>query len=218
MEEGIPEEKLVVMHNGIHPQQFDGPSADPLGLKRRLGDALVIGFVGFVRRWHRLDYVLHLMAGRLAGMNLKLLVVGDGPERPYLERTIDELGLEDRVVWTGTLNHDQVPQALAAMDIALQPAATEYASPLKLFEYMAARKAIVAPALPNIEEIITNEKQGLLFEPGNLEAMGEALVRLARDRRLRLRLGRAARHHLLKGAFTWDSNAEQVTHMMGTME
>ena len=81
---------------------------------------------------------------------------------------------------------------MSCIDIASQPRVTAYASPLKLFEYMATGRAIVAPASPNIREILEDGVDGLLFAPGSAEAMAAAIERLARDATLREKLGQAA--------------------------
>ena len=96
---------------------------------------------------------------------------------------------------------------VAAFDIALQPASTEYASPLKLFEYMAQAKAILAPDSANIREILSDGADALLFAEENFERM---LTTLAGDAALRGRLGAAARESLIRRDFTWAANARRV--------
>ena len=133
--------------------------------------------------------------------------------RYLLERTVEALKLKDKVIWTGTVQHEGVPDVLAAVDVALQSEVTTYASPLKLFEYMAAGKAIMAPRRPNIQEIVEDERTALLFEPGNLEEMENVLRRMALDAALRRRLGESARARLNEGGFTWDTNAKRVLEL-----
>ena len=87
-----------------------------------------------------------------------LIVVGDGPARAALERQAAALGLVDRVRFTGLRAREQIPALVAGFDIALQPRVVDYASPLKIFEYMAAGRAIVAPDQANIREILPTAK------------------------------------------------------------
>jgi glycosyltransferase involved in cell wall biosynthesis len=96
---------------------------------------------------------------------------------------------------------------VAAFDIALQPAVTDYASPLKLFEYMAQAKAILAPDQANITEALQDGKDALLFAPGGFEP---ALSALIGDASLRARVGAAARETLIRRDFTWAGNARRV--------
>jgi glycosyltransferase involved in cell wall biosynthesis len=96
------------------------------------------------------------------------------------------------------------------MDVAMQPKSVAYASPLKIFEYMAAGRAIVAPDQPNIREILRHEETALLFEPDRPEAMWRQILRLIDDPVLRRRLGAAARAEIARRDYTWDANAAQV--------
>ena len=208
---GVPAERLVVIPNGINEDHFDAaPSPDEA--KRALGwdGALVLGFTGFVRDWHGMDRVIRWMATGAAPANARLLVVGDGPAREDLERLAAELRLGDRVRFTGVVSRDEVPRHVAAFDIALQPAVVAYASPLKLFEYLALGKAIVAPRQPNIEEVLDDELNALLFEPSQAGALEALLARLASDEALRQRLGEGARSTIARLHLTWHGNAERV--------
>lgn len=207
---GVPPERIRVVHNGINPGAFEGlPERDEA--KRRLGldGRLVLGFTGFVRAWHGLDQVIDFMAD--AGReNLVLLVVGDGPARAALEERARRLGIASQVRFMGVVERERIPSVLAAFDIALQPAATPYASPLKLFEYMAAACPIVAPRQANITEILGHEANGLLFPPGERDALSAALSRLVAERELRERLGHAARATIKERGYTWLANAGRV--------
>ena len=138
----------MVTPNGVDPEAFCAQDNAAAKRARGLQDRLVLGFVGYVREWHGLDRVVDLLASREAMKNAHLLVVGDGPARAPLEVQAARLGIADRVQFTGTMSRDRLPGLIAAFDIALQPLVTAYASPLKLFEYMAEGRTIVAPATP----------------------------------------------------------------------
>jgi glycosyltransferase involved in cell wall biosynthesis len=203
--QGAPAARVEVVHNGTEPEEF------PLAATRAdRAERVVLGFIGFVRAWHGLDAVLRAMAGDDAAEQLNFVVAGEGPARPELERIAKELDLDGRVHFTGLVARAEVPDLLASFDIALQPSVVSYASPLKIFEYMAAGLAIVAPDQPNIREILTEGETALLFDPGQPEAMWRAVVTLAADPALRRRLGRAAREDLIRRRFTWRDNAARV--------
>ena len=198
---GVDEARIKVVPNGIVPERFHArtppePAAAP-----------VLGFVGFVREWHGLDEVLAAMAGD--GSALRLQIVGDGPARPALEQQAAALGLNDRVSFLGVVPPDRIPGLVSGFDIALQPRVTAYASPLKLFEYMAAGCAIVAPALANIREVVADGETALLFDPAAPGAMWQSVKRLTADGPLRRRLGDAARACAL-AHYTWRGNARRV--------
>jgi glycosyltransferase involved in cell wall biosynthesis len=203
-EAGVPPGRIAVVPNGIELVEFPAPVPAPAK------PVVTLGFVGFVRDWHGLDAVVREIAGFCGATPLELLVVGEGPARPGLERLAAELGIADRVRFTGLAERQAVPGLVAGFDIALQPAAVAYASPLKVFEYMAAGRAIVAPDQPNIREVLVHERTALLFEAGKPGAMWAAVERLAADPALRERLGAAARAEVLARDLTWSGNARRA--------
>ena len=210
---GVPAERLVVIPNGINVAHF-AHAPTPADAKARLGagwsDALVLGFTGFVREWNGVDRVLHWMASPAAPATARLLVVGDGPARADLQALAARLGLGERVQFTGVVPREEVPACVAAFDIALQPAVNPYASPLKIFEYLALGKAIVAPQMPNILEILRHDHNALLFDPADPKAFANALTALAGDAELRLHLQHQARATIGEMGLTWQANARRV--------
>jgi glycosyltransferase involved in cell wall biosynthesis len=117
----VPAARIVVTPNGVDPNIFY--VRDTRSAKQALGltDKLVLGFVGYVRTWHGLDEVVTLLAEQPALQNATLFVVGDGPARPALEKQAADLGISNRVRFTGVVGHDALPDFVAAFDIALQP-------------------------------------------------------------------------------------------------
>jgi glycosyltransferase involved in cell wall biosynthesis len=201
---GVPRERISVVPNGIVLDRF--PPRPP----RSPDGHVVLGFVGFVRDWHGIDTVIAAMADETAGPTVALTIVGDGPARPALEHQAAMLGLADRVRFTGIVPHDDVARHVTGFDIALQPKVTPYASPLKIFDYMAAGCAIVAPDQPNIREILEHGRTALLFDPGEPGTQWTAIRRLATDPALRHRLGLAAREELERRDYTWRGNAARI--------
>ncbi len=208
--EGVPDDKIVVVPNGIDLREFDG--RDGAAAKRRLGieGRLVLGFTGFLRDWHGLDRAVDFIVRRGAEWNLHLLIVGDGPARASTEAQAARLGVADRVSFTGIVGRDAVGDHVAAFDVALQPDVVPYASPLKLFEYMALGCAIVAPASPNIREVLTDGEDAVLFDDADSGAFARAIETLCADEALRRRLGAAARATIDRKGLTWDNNAARV--------
>jgi glycosyltransferase involved in cell wall biosynthesis len=202
---GVPAEQIEVVPNGIDPAAFENLPARPAA-----ADPLVLGFVGFVRDWHGLDAVIAAMAAHRGTPRLDFVVVGDGPARPALEQQAAALGIGDRVRFTGLAPHEAVPGLVAGFDIALQPRAVAYASPLKIFDYLAAGRAIVAPDQPNIREILTDGETALLYDPAQPDALWQAVLRLAGDAALRTSMGEAARAEIGRRRYTWDGNAARL--------
>jgi glycosyltransferase involved in cell wall biosynthesis len=215
---GVPAERIVVIPNGINGDRFDG-NIDVAAAKAALGlqGQLVLGFTGFVRDWHGLDKVIDLIAADPPDALRTLLVVGDGPVRADLEQQAARLGIAERVHFTGIVERDDVAKYVAAFDIALQPAVVAYASPLKLFEYLALGKAIVAPGQPNIREILSHEKNALLFDPAHPEQLAAAIQRLCVDPALRLQVAAGARAAIVEQKLTWKANAQRVVELFGKL-
>jgi glycosyltransferase involved in cell wall biosynthesis len=202
---GVPPARISVVPNGIDPEMF---SAAPYRV--RPGSAVTIGFIGFVRQWHGLDEVIAGLAAERAANPIRLVIVGDGPARSELERQAAALGVGSLVRFLGLQQRAAIPAVIREFDIALQPRAVPYASPLKIFEYMACGRAIVAPDQPNIREILSDGETALLFDPDEPGSLWRAIRRLAEDAELREHLGNAARRSLESRGYTWRHNAARI--------
>jgi glycosyltransferase involved in cell wall biosynthesis len=206
---GVAEERIEVVPNGSNPDSFAGLRRQP-NPNSPGAATLVLGFVGFVRTWHGLDTVIAAMAEHPDAAALRLVVVGEGPARAELEAQAAALGIAGRIRFDGLKPHAEIPALVAQFDIALQPRVVPYASPLKIFDYMAAGCAIVAPDQPNIREVLVHGENALLFNPDQPGAMWTAIRQLANDPALRERLGEAARARIAQAEYTWRGNADRV--------
>lgn len=215
---GVPEANIVVIPNGINLTRFNGDS-DLAAAKKALGfeKSLVLGFTGFVRDWHGLDKVVAMIATDPPEAPRQLLVVGDGPARESLEKQAAALGIADRVRFTGIIERDDVARYVAAFDIALQPAVVAYASPLKLFEYLAQGKAIVGPDQPNITEILSADHNAVLFDPAAPDGLALAVKRLCEDNVLRAKVAKNAQLSIEEQHLTWHANARRVVGLFEGM-
>lgn len=214
IDSGVAPEKIHIIHNGVDSAFYEHPvaqdySASELRQRYNLGAKTVLGFTGFVRDWHGVERVLNFMANHHRH-DLHLLLVGDGPARAALEHQAQALNLRDRFTVTGIVQRNEVPGLVALFDVALQPAVVDYASPLKLFEYMAMGKAILAPAAKNIEEVLTSGEDALLFDRNDAASFDKNLAALVENETLRQRLGQAARATLEREDYTWAGNARRV--------
>ena len=224
VERGARPDRVLAIQNAVDAGRFR--PADPVrraAARRRLGlpeggngETLALGFAGFVREWHGLDLVLaSLCRPELAGT--RLVVVGEGPHSQRLARRAAELGIAGRVTMLGTRPHEEVPEVLAALDVAVISGAPPYASPLKLHEYLGAGLPVVAPNQENLREVLADRENALLFEPGSAEALAAALAELVGDPGLRLRLGARARESVLDEGRTWRGVAQRVAAEASTL-
>lgn len=216
---GVTRDHIVVTPNGIDLERLK-PTGSIADAKRslNLGTELVLGFVGFVRDWHGLDHIVDLLAQESDLAKVRLLIVGDGPACEGLREQAKRLNIADRVIITGVIPHNLLANYVSAMDIALQPHVTPYASPLKLFEYMTLGRAIIAPDTENIREILEPEVDSLVFTPGDQTSLAAAIRRLAGDSELRVRIGAAAAAKIVARNLTWRGNAERVAKLIGNLQ
>ncbi|NUP95734.1 MAG: glycosyltransferase family 4 protein [Planctomycetaceae bacterium] len=213
-ERGVERSRIFVTPNGVHPEAYDYASDARECARTALGlgpeaTGPVLGFVGFYREWHRLDLVLAALA-RPELASARLVLVGEGPAHEALVAQAATLGISERIHFAGPRPHDSIPALLPAFDLALVPAINPYASPLKLFEYMAAGLASIAPDQPNLREVLEQDRNALLVTPGDGESLRAALERLVNDVHLRERLGARARADVLERDLTWRGNARRV--------
>ncbi|MEN7343373.1 MAG: glycosyltransferase family 4 protein [Pseudomonadota bacterium] len=202
---------LTVIHNGVHPEMIEPDAAGRERAKQQLGLAgkTVLGFTGFMRDWHGLDSVIRVIANGEQS-DWHALLVGDGPARDELQKLAAELGVESQVTFTGLVAREQIKRYIQAFDIALQPKVVPYASPLKMFEYMALGKLIVAPDMANIREILTDDHDAVLFDPEASSAFEAAINTALSDQDLREKLQANVIETLHARRFKWAENAKRV--------
>lgn len=194
----VPENRVVTVANGVELELFRA-SNDPAAARRMAGiplDAVVFGFVGTLRPWHGVDVLMEAFAQVRASIPAAhLLIVGDGRKVERYRARADELNIGNATTFFGSARHDEVPQLLSAMDVATAPylpQETFYFSPLKIFEYMAAGRCVIASRAGQIAEVIAHDQNGLLVNPGDVQDLAQALLRTGQSPELRRRLGERA--------------------------
>jgi glycosyltransferase involved in cell wall biosynthesis len=213
--EQFTDARVHVVPNGVDPDRF------PPDLPPSLPDptaAFTVGFVGTLKPWHGLPVLVEAF-DRLHHdhPHTRLLVVGDGPERPALEADLSARDLARSTVLTGAVDAAEVPGLLASVDAAVAPYPDRpdfYFSPLKLYEYLAAGRAVVASRIGQVTGVIEDGANGLLVPPGDADALAAALARLRADAALQSRLGAAARE-TVRHRHTWDAVARRLLALAG---
>jgi glycosyltransferase involved in cell wall biosynthesis len=202
---GVPAKKIHVIPNGVDPDAFAAAPRAPL-----LGRVPVALYVGTLADWQGLAALVEAIPRVLERRPLRLRIVGRGRsrQRKDLARRIRKLGIGDHVSVEPGVPHHEVPALVASADIAVAPLSYDERNvvqgccPLKLLEYMACGRPIVASNLPVVRELVREEKDALLVAPDAPDALAAALLRLLDDEGLRERLGaRAARR--ARELFTW---------------
>ncbi|HKP82914.1 MAG TPA: glycosyltransferase family 4 protein [Pyrinomonadaceae bacterium] len=223
---GVRAEKIVVNPNGVDVERFR-PGVGGVEARREVGirdDEVVAGFVGTFGPWHGVEKLAEAIKSITTGghgvpplqrPNVRFLLVGSGSLQAEVETQLESETKAGRVIFTGAVAHDRVPKLLDACDILVAPhvpladGSEFFGSPTKIFEYMAMGKGIVASRLGQIGEVLVNEETALLVEPGNVDELGKAIVRLIESETLRMRLGARARE-VAERKHTWMHNAQRV--------
>lgn len=214
---GVAPEKIVLNPNAVDVEIFR-PGVGGAAMRRDLGikeTDLLAGFVGTFGPWHGVVQFAEAIKLIPEGVRLRFLFVGSGSLRDRVERILTTEIETGRVIFTGAVAHERVPALLDACDILVAPhvpladGSDFFGSPTKVFEYMAMGKAIVASRLGQIGEVLSDEETALLVEPGNVEQLTAALMRIAETPELRARIGRNAREAAVK-EHTWGHNARRV--------
>lgn len=203
--------RVHVIRNAVDTARFH-PGVPPARVPRIPDDAFVVGFSGSLKAWHGLDTLLPAFrALRDHVPSAHLLVVGEGPRKPWVEGYATGAGLDGTITLTGWVGHHDLPSLIARMDVATAPypgAEGHYFSPLKLYEYLAIGRPIVASRIGQTAQVLEGRDAALLVCPGDPDALTQGLLRLAQDRDLGQRLGRNAaiegRRH------DWTDNARAV--------
>lgn len=195
----VPDATVRAIANGVDIEAFTNVT-NAKDWRRHWGlldhRVRLIGFVGSLKPWHGLDLLLEAFAGIIAsGQFAKLVLVGDGPLRSTIENDVVSRRLSEHVIFAGALPHSDVPSATQALDILVAPYPEMdhfYFSPLKVYEYMAAGKPIVASRIGQISEILEDGTTALLVPAGQVPALTSAISTLLGDKTLSAHLGTSA--------------------------
>ncbi len=209
---GIRPDRNTVIPNGIAPTVIE--SVDKRDVRRGIGvknGGPLLLSVGRLVYQKGHEYLVHAMP-RILGRypDTKAVICGEGALRSALERQISELGLEDCVKLLG--NRNDISQYLASADVFVLPSRWE-GLPVALLEAMAAGLPVVATRVEGVDEVVENERQGLLVPPQDSNALAEALLQLIGDPQLRKQMGAAARHRI-QTHYTLDIMCEKYLQVM----
>jgi glycosyltransferase involved in cell wall biosynthesis len=210
--------KIRVIPNGVEESFF---SREPGGraVRERLGldGKTVFGFVGFflkVKTWHALEWFLPAFIEAVGDRpDVVLMLVGDGPGRAELEEIGRAAGFEDRLVFTGEVANAEMPDCLDAMDAGVIPHTNEYRSPIKMFEYMAAGKPILAPRQEPVESIIGGPQGRFLFETKSTESLKKTIRLMLDEREAWPGIG-AALKNLARTSYTYEKHGDTILRLL----
>ncbi|HEB97825.1 MAG TPA: glycosyltransferase, exosortase A system-associated [Sedimenticola thiotaurini] len=185
---GIDAAKITVIPNAVDLDRFDPIERKDPELERRLGleGETVLGFLGSFYAYEGLALLIESLPAILQRRpSTRLLLVGGGPEEQALRRQVSDLGLGERVIFTGRVPHDQVSRYYSLVDILVYPRLpmrlTDLVTPLKPLEAMAQGKLVVASDVGGHRELIRDGETGRLFPAGDRTGLASAVVSLLDD-------------------------------------
>ncbi|MBT9521145.1 MAG: glycosyltransferase, exosortase A system-associated [Dechloromonas sp.] len=186
---GITADKVTVIPNAVDIDSFNLASPpDPELLKKwGLTGKTVIGFIGSFYAYEGLDLLLDALPALMASQpDIRVLLVGGGPQEANLRQQADKLGLNDVVIFTGRVPHKDVSRYYDLINVLAYPRhpmrLTELVTPLKPLEAMAQGQLFVASDVGGHKELVEHNKTGILFRAGNRDSLTQALLNLLNDR------------------------------------
>lgn len=192
----IPENKCRVVELGLDLEKFLNSEKVRGVFRKEIGagqDTLLIGIVGRlvpIKNHEMFLEVIKNIKERMPELKVKFIIIGDGELRPYIERLVLKSGLEDRVILTGWVK--DLSAAYADLDIVALTSLNE-GTPVSLIEAMASARPVISTAIGGVKDMVTDGKNGLLAESGNVKDFADKLISLINDEGKRARLAAAGR-------------------------
>jgi PEP-CTERM/exosortase A-associated glycosyltransferase len=179
---GIDGNAITVIPNAVDVKAFEFDAPTDSRLRRQLGldGTTVVGFAGSFYGYEGLDLLLEAAAVLITQRpELRVLLVGGGPQEAKLKAQVQQLGLGDRVIFTGRISHVEVTRYYSLIDVLAYPRRsirlTEIVTPLKPLEAMAQGRVLVASDVGGHRELVRDRETGFLFPAGDSGALARTL-------------------------------------------
>lgn len=201
---GMSSDHIVSIPAGIDTNQFslDREMADVRSLYNITKNTFVIGIVGVLRSWKgHADLINAVKRIRDKIPKLKLLIVGEGPQRKAIEKQIIDLNLSNIVILTG--HHKDPAPFMKAMDVVVLPSYSNEATSQVLPQAMAMRRPVISTNIGSLQEVVINEHTGLTVPPRDVDALTEAVIRIYANKSLGCKLADSGYLHV-QAKFTFD--------------
>lgn len=220
---GIAPERITVIPNAVDPEAFPFGEAADATLRTQLGldGCTVIGFAGSFYAYEGLDLLLKAVATMVAGHpNVRVLLVGGGPQEDALKAQAAALGIADRVIFAGRVPHADVQRYYGLIDVLAYPRhrmrLTELVTPLKPLEAMAQGRMFVASDVGGHRELVRDGATGFLFPAGDATALANAIERVLDHAADWPRIRRQARH-FVETERTWARSVARYADVYGPL-
>ena len=208
---GVDPSRIIVTPSSVDTDLFRPGVESDVRRRYSLEDKFVIGWAGSFRSFHGLEVLLDAIEKAKSRLpSVIALLVGDGPERARLENDVERRGLRGSVCFVGPVHQTELPSFLGVFDVGVVSARANssfHYSPLKAWEYMATATPVVAPSIGLFAKL-QHRVHAYLIQPGDSTSLSNAIVELASNPSLRLRLARAGRE--LAEANSWNNQLQHV--------
>lgn len=207
----INPKKITVIENGANTELFRPMNTKEARRKLNLNQAdNYICFVGNLIQWQGAEYLIEASPLILEEYpNTFFLIVGDGPIRKSLTNLVEKLGVSDKFIFTGMVPYEKVPLYINSSDICVIPKKPIKTSPLKLYEYMACKKPVIASDIEGVREILVESKSGICVPPESPHELAKATIGLLRDTKSMKSMGENGRRHIVENR-SWEGVARKV--------
>lgn len=212
---GVPEQKIFVSPMAVDPEMFKIKESKTRDLRKKLKleGKFVIGWTGSFRSFHGLDSLIEAFSKVSEKFpDAVLMLVGDGNERRHTEKLVGDLKLSEKVIITGRKKFKEIPEYISLFDMAVVSARSSedfHYSPLKLREYMAAEKPVLAPNAGEIPKLFEDEVHLKLFETGKKESLVNGMEYFILNSEAREKIGKTGKSYIIK-TNTWDVELEKI--------
>lgn len=200
---------IDIVFNGVDPSAFQpAPPAETWSATWNPDGRRLLAYIGSFQPYEGLEVLIQAFRLVLdSNSNVGLLIAGDGPERPGLERLARSLGIADRVNFTGRIPHDKVREIYSVADILVYPRiatrTTQLTTPLKTLEALAMGKAVITSDLAPARELVVENETGCFFRPGDPNSLANQIRMLLDDRERCVMMGKAGREWVRQHR-SWD--------------
>lgn len=209
-------DKVSVVENGANIDIFKPMNKEDALKKLDLNSAFkYVCFVGHLAPWQGVEYLIKSSPFVLSECpNTKFIIVGDGPKLDELKKLVDTLNISSNYIFTGYVDYEKVPVYINASNICVAPFVIERndkigLSALKIYEYLACGKPVVASKIKGIEELLATSNGGISVTPEDVCDLGENIVKLLQDEKLAQKMGTEG-YKFIRNHHSWKIAAANV--------
>ena len=211
---GLPNDKLVMVPNGVNPHVYDGLEKQDLTAFRRtfaLPEEKIVLYVGRLVYEKGIHILINAVPKVLEKVNAKFIIVGSGYMKEQLSNIVKSMGLEHKVLFTGFVEEENLLKLQKCADVSVVPSLFEPFGIVAL-EAMAAKSPIVVSDTGGLSEIVDHDQTGIKAYPNNADSLAWGITKILLDENFRNRVRENAYKKILE-KYDWNKIAQQTRHV-----